>query len=560
MDTSTGDRTRHNLRSHLSCWIGKCAGVSVDRESAKRLGGFALIYAVTYTLAFSFGYITQARGSGNDHLPLFLLVAAILSVSFGFVVYFLCRRRILPRSISVQGLAGIFEVIAAFGIMAMAWGWEQHAAQSALRFARALGIDQVDYQAQFLTPLSENNVRMFEVGGVAWLGVFILTFPMLIPSSPRRTLAVSLCAFATAPLVLLGSLAAHGVPEEVKPWLGAYLGEMLIPVGICVLIAVYGSSLLYRLSRDLTKAQEMGSYRLTEQIGAGGMGEVWRAKHNMLARPAAIKIIRTGMLGPVDTHGVDRLISRFEREAQATAALNSPHTIQLYDFGRTGDDTFYYVMELLEGYDLRSLVKRQGPLPAARVIPLLRQVCHSLYDAHQNGLTHRDIKPANIFISRRGQDADFVKVLDFGLVKSSGNANVSNETQLTTEGIGSGTPAFMAPEMVTDQSLVDHRVDIYALGCVAYWLLVGAPVFEDDNALNVIVQHVKEPPPTPSSRSELNIPAELDRIVLDCLAKAPAERPQTARELSERLAACKVPDTGWTEAAAQEWWENNPQS
>jgi serine/threonine protein kinase len=241
---------------------------------------------------------------------------------------------------------------------------------------------------------------------------------------------------------------------------------------------------------------------------------------------------------------------RFEREALATARLKSVHTISIYDFGITDQGAFYYVMELLDGLDLASLVKRFGPVPASRAVRILRQCCHSLGEAHACSLVHRDIKPANIFLCRLGPDHDFVKILDFGLVKTDSGAGAGD---LTQKGVTFGTPDFMAPEMAVGRDGVDGRADIYSLGCVAYWLLTGQRVFGDGSAMQVVVDHVKTDPPPPSSRTELPIPLELDAIVLSCLAKDPASRPQTAGELARRLAGVPA-GRDWDESRAAAWW------
>jgi len=249
------------------------------------------------------------------------------------------------------------------------------------------------------------------------------------------------------------------------------------------------------------------------------------------------------------------LVRRFEREARATAALTSPHTVQLYDFGVTDDGRLYYVMELLDGLDLDAMVRQHGPLPAERVVHLLRQVCSALADAHANGLVHRDIKPANIVVSRAGTTYDFVKVLDFGLVKldSPARARGAEAVKLSTEDSWSGTPGYMAPEVVMGATETDHRVDIYALGCVAYWLLTGKLVFEGDNAMQVMMQHATAEPRRPSARIGRAMPAGLEELVMECLEKDPARRPASAQVLGERLAAVPLP-SAWTAERAEQWW------
>jgi serine/threonine-protein kinase len=318
-------------------------------------------------------------------------------------------------------------------------------------------------------------------------------------------------------------------------------------------LATIVSRVLYGLRRQVAEASELGQYLLEEKIGGGGMGEVWRARHRLLIRPAAIKLISQRALGAMAADP-ELLVRRFEREARATAALTSPHTVQLYDFGVAEDGRLYYVMELLDGLDLDTLVRQHGPLPAERVVHLLRQVCSALADAHANGLVHRDIKPANVVVSRAGTTFDFVKVLDFGLVKlDRPRGGDKDAVKLSAEDGWSGTPGYMAPEVVLGAANTDHRVDLYALGCVAYWLLTGTLVFEGETAMQVMIQHVQAEPKRPSERTDRPIPAALKDLVLECLAKDPARRPASAEAVSERLGA--VPLTSmWTAERAEQWW------
>jgi serine/threonine-protein kinase len=248
----------------------------------------------------------------------------------------------------------------------------------------------------------------------------------------------------------------------------------------------------------------------------------------------------------------DDLQRRFEREAQAIARLRSPHTVELFDFGIADDGAFYYVMELLDGLDADALVRRTGPLPAERVIHVIRQVCHSLSEAESCGLVHRDIKPANIFLCRYGEEHDFVKVLDFGLVKATRTTTEAGPA-LTQELTVQGTPAFIAPEQALGTSVLDGRADIYSTGCVAYWLLTGHLVFTGETPLALVMHHAHTPPTAPSAHTELPIPAALDELILSCLSKDPAHRPQSARELSSRLGAITGADE-WTEEHARKWW------
>jgi serine/threonine-protein kinase len=297
-------------------------------------------------------------------------------------------------------------------------------------------------------------------------------------------------------------------------------------------------------------SREFGSYRLEEKLGEGGMGEVWRAQHRLLARPAAVKLIR-GAHARHDAVAVSEdAIRRFEREARATASLRSPHTVQLFDFGVSTDGAFYYAMELLDGLTVEALVQGYGPLPAERVIHVLQQMCHSLSEASWRGLVHRDIKPSNVVLCQYGEDFDFVKILDFGIVRSA--ASDQDATLVTRDDVVQGTPAFMSPEQVLGTSL-DERTDIYATGCVAYWMLTGKLVFEAESLMALAAHHVHTPPARPSTRTELPIPPALDALVMDCLEKNCANRPTSARELSRRLSAIHL-DQVWSDSRAREWW------
>jgi serine/threonine-protein kinase len=381
---------------------------------------------------------------------------------------------------------------------------------------------------------------------VGWIGAVVLMAAAIAPTTPRKTLIASLIAVSMNPLAMLIGH-ARGM-AHFGPAYNAFV--MHAPDFLLAGVAVVISLVLTRLGRQVTRAREMGSYQIGELLGQGGMGQVYRARHRLLARPAAIKLIRPEVLGADSDEAPELAIKRFRREAEAAANLRSPHTVALYDFGVTEDNTFYFVMELLDGLDLESLVREHGPVPPNRTIHILRQVCDSLDEAHRTGLVHRDIKPANIHLGRVGLREDFVKVLDFGLVKPADGA-MSDQSVATEAGIATGTPAYMAPEAALGEP-VDGRADIYALGCVAYYLLTARMVFEADNAVQLIARHVRAAPVAPSKRSGIDLPPALDRIVLDCLGKTPEERPQTAADLERRLAA--VPLAPWTEADAATWW------
>ena len=291
----------------------------------------------------------------------------------------------------------------------------------------------------------------------------------------------------------------------------------------------------------------LGSYRLVEKLGAGGMGEVWRARHQLLARPCAVKLIRPELLGE---RGRDEAVERFKREARTIARLSSPHTVRLYDFGVSETGSPYFVMELLDGLDLQTLVQRFGPLPPERVVSLLRQACRSLAEAHQAGLLHRDIKPQNLLLCRQGLECDVVKVLDFGLAKSIRG----EDAQITAEGALTGTPAYMPPERVLGE-VADERSDLYSLGCVAYLMLTGRPLFAGE-PMAVMMHHVRTRPTPPSQASARPLPEALEALVMACLDKAPARRPASALELWRRLGEVPLQER-WNRERADGWWAEN---
>jgi serine/threonine protein kinase len=295
------------------------------------------------------------------------------------------------------------------------------------------------------------------------------------------------------------------------------------------------------------EAKVLGQYTLEEKIGAGGMGIVYRARHALLRRPTAIKL-----LNPNRT--TDAAVARFEREVQLTSRLTHPNTIAIYDYGRTPDGIFYYAMEYLDGITLETLVDRHGPLPDGRVIYLLTQICGSLSEAHGTGLIHRDIKPANIMLTQRGGMADFAKLLDFGIVKA---LETKRGAALTAADALTGTPMYASPEAIETPDQVGARSDLYSLGAVAYYLLTGQPVFEGANILEVCRRQVEAPPIAPSQRLGRPIAPDLEALVLACLAKRPDDRPASAKALAAGLAGC-APVTPWGAADAEDWWASHP--
>jgi serine/threonine-protein kinase len=495
-------------------------GLPVDllRESTGRLQVLALLYAFTFFMAGIFPALLLPNDRARFFSTFIQWGPSVIGILVGVLVAAVIRNPRLPLATAMNlGLA--FEIVSSYAIAA----------------------------AEFGDP--EGLVTHQGYLGLSWVAVWVVLFTIVVPTAPRRALLAALASVSAVGIVSLLSIAASGKVLSVSP-LEFFIG-LVFPYLLVVCMAYVGARVVYHLGTEVQRARELGSYRLEKKLGQGGMGEVWRARHRMLARPAAIKLIRPTIAGNAEAGLSQEAVRRFEREAQVIASLRSPHTVELFDFGIAADGAFYYVMELLDGLDADSLLRRFGPTPPERVIPLLRQVCHSLSEAHACGLVHRDIKPANIFVCRYGEEYDFVKVLDFGIVGAAQTPDDTNPVQ-TRENALKGTPAFMAPEQAMGNPL-DGRADIYATGCVAYWLLTGQYVFTADNAMGLLLQHAQTPPTPPSARCELSIPPALDDLVLTCLAKDPAHRPQTARELSLRLAELEAQHP-WSQERAREWW------
>lgn len=380
----------------------------------------------------------------------------------------------------------------------------------------------------------------------AWV-LLIFSYALFIPNAWRRAAAV-IGVLALAPVVELGVLyfrsPAFAELITVGPFAGVFV-ETALTMGFTAVTAVMGVHTIGTLRYEAFVARQLGQYRLKQLLGAGGMGEVYLAEHEMMKRPCAIKIIRP------EKAGDPLVLARFEREVRATAKLSHWNSIDIYDYGRTDDGTFYYVMEFLPGHNVGELVDHHGPLPAERLVHLMRQVCDALAEAHDYGLVHRDIKPANVFCAYRGGIFDVAKLLDFGLVKPTDQAENIEHTQ---GGGLTGSPLFMAPEQATGSPDVDERSDIYSLGALMYFMATGQVPFNYDRPLQVMVAHASEQPTTPRShRPEL--PDELEAIILRCLEKDPDDRFQSVAEL--RVALEQTPVAApWTNDQAAQWWRD----
>jgi serine/threonine-protein kinase len=382
--------------------------------------------------------------------------------------------------------------------------------------------------------------------GVIGMIVLMVLYGTFIPND-TRTAATVILTLALVPIIAFSLLLDVEHPDLVEALEsmrgGAHAGSNAIALMIGAGLAIYGAHVLNELRRDLHNARKYGQYQLGQRLGVGGMGEVYLAEHQLLKRPCALKLIKpASVTDPI-------ALARFEREVKSAARLSHPNTIAIYDYGHTDDGTFYYVMEYLPGLSLQDLVTQYGPLPPGRLIFLLRQVCAGLAEAHALGIVHRDLKPANLFVALRGGEADIAKVLDFGLVKLTGDPDAP---ELTSDQTVSGTPTFMSPEQATGDSALDPRADIYSLGAIAYFALTGQPPFKGNTAMAVMVAHARDPV-VPPSQIKPDVPADLEAIVLRCLEKKPADRFQDVKALSKALASCQS-RAEWDEEKAEAWW------
>jgi serine/threonine-protein kinase len=484
------------------------------RQASQRLGAISLLTGALWVVATILYHLVDRADDPRwaSLQPTDAMVAAATAISLA--LYFYIRRSPHdPRWIMDLGL--IYMVVNAF-IAGVILHWD--------------------------TPVADQKLDP----SLSWIGIMVLLFAAALPNRPAKVVGAGLICVSMNPIgMLIARARGHWHFEHVgQAWLMHYPDLLILGIAVVITRVVSG------LGHQVAKAREMGSYQLGDLIGRGGMGEVYKATHRMLARPAAVKLIRPEMFAERHGGGAEMAAVRFRREAEAAANLRSPHTVELYDFGVTDDGTLYFAMELLDGLDLESLVRQTGPLPSSRVIRILRQAAESLEEAHARGLVHRDIKPANIHLGRLGLQHDFTKVLDFGLVTAPA-ARPGGPTLATAAGVVPGTPAYMAPEMALGET-IDGRADLYSLGCVAYFLLTGRLVFDAEGALQTLVRRLHEEPAPPSAKAELPVPPALDAVVLACLAKRPDDRPRDAATLRRLLDAIDI--TPWTDDMAAQWW------
>jgi tRNA A-37 threonylcarbamoyl transferase component Bud32 len=417
----------------------------------------------------------------------------------------------------------------------------------------AIRLATVEYRLVLRSSLSNDPMMaQFIVKNIVLLtAILIPSYGLYVPKNWRRAALVvgplALLPFATLLVLFLRHPGAMGwlgrgwrVSETPRVLLFSFDATILL---ILAVASTFGARAISLLRRQIAEARQLGQYRLRRKIGAGGMGEVYLAEHQLLKRPCALKLIRPESVAD------PKSLARFEREVRITAALSHPNTVEIYDYGRTDKGTYYYVMEYLPGLNLAELVEQHGPQPAGRVVYLLRQVCQALREAHAAGLIHRDIKPSNILVSRRGGMDDVAKLLDFGLVRpmaTTGESQLSGESQVL------GTPLFMSPEQATGVGELDGRSDIYSLGAVAYYLLTGRPPFDGEDGIRVLMAHARDPVVSPSL-VRANIPRDLERVVLRCLTKAPTDRFPDSESLERALGGC-VCMADWDLGRAARWW------
>jgi len=434
---------------------------------------------------------------------------------------------------TVDSLAALFALVASLGLLA---------AVSKRKLPRNQWVMIGFAYMLFLVAAAAVGRHEGEMVARGWPGgaILVILFPVMFPAPGRAALAFGLAGWAADIAVAFH----YGrTPADFGGWVGLYHGYLM---GTIFSVAL--AYLQRRIGQTEITSSNLGSYNLVEKLGEGGMGEVWRADHTLLKRGAAVKLIHPKRAR--DPKSAVAYRKRFEREVQSASRLRSPYTVEIFDYGEREDGVLWFAMELIDGLDMVELTFRNRPLHIERIVHLLSQVCHSLEEAHEHGLVHRDIKPNNVMVGRMGAEYDFVKVLDFGLVKLE---ETKEDVKLTRAGATPGTPGFMAPEQIMTPSEVDPRADIYSVGCLAYFLVTGRLVFEADDWERVKMAHVKNPVVPPSDRTDFDVPAEMDAVIMKCLEKDPDDRFQTIGKLAEALAAVPVEEP-WTRARAKKEW------
>jgi len=516
---SAGTGSRRTSAPRMALVAGSGGRISDDIQSLlrSRLRAAALLMLIGFgVFLIRAAYLYFSGTAGTDVTGFGLSFHAVVTLAMAGFAVMLCRH----CQISTRVLR--WDELVIFGLPAAYFVWTQ-----------ATRMQACAADGYLPSPLPPWAFLMF-------------TYAMFIPNTWRRA-AVVLGTMAVLPISM--TLLLWWRHYDCAIFIGnnpGFVSEVVLYMSIGVIGCTFGVHTINTLRSEAHRAKQLGQYRLRERLGAGGMGEVYLAEHQLMKRPCAIKLIHPEKAGDA------RTLARFEREVRATAALSHWNTIDIYDYGRAEDGTFYYVMEYLPGLSLDRLVKLAGPLPAARAIHFLRQTCGALEEAHQAGVIHRDIKPGNVFAAQRGGHYDVTKLLDFGLAKPT--FEDSEITQLTQEGSLTGSPLYMAPEQAAGVDEAEPRSDIYSLGAVAYFLLTGHLPFEHSNMVKVLLAHASEPV-KPPSEWVAEVPADLEQVVLRCLAKRPEDRYPSAAALAEALDRCQCAGD-WTQQDATQWWEN----
>ncbi|HSD89247.1 MAG TPA: serine/threonine-protein kinase [Kofleriaceae bacterium] len=465
-----------------------------------------------------------------------VVISKLMFVSFvGLLIYMLIVYGIYPAV--EPTLNRYVYVLSGAGLMLLAFIWRGLLLRRQLTLPQLKFVD-VFYQVGTGTIFGASGALAYSLRSSAYICLIyacllVVLRATIIPSTGKRTVMIG--ALTVLPMIVATVVNVYIAEEEVPGPM--YVSGAVLICTMSIALAAICSNILYGLRRQVT---QLGQYTLDGKIGEGGNGAVYRARHALLRRQTALKMV---LPDRIDGETLDR----FEREVQHMSQLTHANTVAVYDYGRSSDGVFYYVMEYLDGIDLEKLVARFGAQPADRVVPILIQVCGALAEAHRRGIVHRDIKPANIILSERGDVPDVAKVVDFGLVKE-----LAQTDGHSTRGI-MGTPSYISPESVTDPDKVGPASDLYALGAVGYYLVTGKRVFEGKTSVDVCVQHVTAKPVPPSQLANVHIPGALEEILLRCLAKTPAARPASASELARQLRAIPL-GTEWTEEKAIEWW------
>lgn len=523
-EPSSEDEVRRLLRQRMKvlavvCWciIPVVLAVTLPTAIASRYWALLILYAIVVVMAGAGGALVWSRLKLSlTHLR--ILEMTIVAICCGCILAY-----VFNHNLGGGRYAAMFAGMAKNEVIVPA--------------PREQGGEILHWRVE----LGDGAMHFF--GGpynLFWV-VLIFGYALFIPNSLGRASLV----IGGIALVGVGSnLVIAWYDAGIRGWaLAVLLWQSVSWLGVSAALATFGSYRIERMRREAAQARKLGQYQLLQQIGRGGMGEVYLAEHLLLRRPCAVKLIRP------ERAGDPRNLARFEREVQATATLTNWHTVEIFDYGRAPDGTFYYVMEYLPGLNLEQLVRRHGPLPAARVVHLLRQVCAALREAHGAGLIHRDIKPSNIIVGRRGGVSDVAKLLDFGLALTH---DFTGPDRITQEGTIAGTPSYMSPEQAAAVGSVDGRSDIYSLGAVAFFLLAGRPPFAGASALEVLAAHLHQTAPA-ARQFAPDCPEDVERVIGRCLEKGPQKRFATVQELAETLASCACA-RHWTETCAAAWW------